>query len=138
VERPILTAYPVDSAPAMLRVIAMFVMCDGDAADLEIEPLENLGIFGMLDANAELFATVLDTYCDDLIAHAGASRRVALVDTAWVDAVLEPIQEPERRRLLTQILLVLARADGQFGDIELAVVRRVLGRWDIELDSLAA
>ena len=137
-KKPIMTVYPVDSSRAMLRVIALFVMCDGDVAEWEMEPLEKLGIFSMLNADPELFATVLDTYCDDLIAHAGASRRVALVDPAWVDAVLEPIQDPERRRLLTRILLVLARADGQFGDIELAVVQRVLGRWDIELDSLAA
>lgn len=135
---PSLTEYPVDSPAAMLRVIAMFVLCDGDSADREMEPLEELGVFGMLDADPELFATVLDTYCDDLIAHAGSSRRVALVDPGWVDAVLEAVQDPERRRLLTQILLVLARVDGRFADIELAVVQRVLGRWEIELDSLAA
>ncbi len=136
--KPILTTYPVDSPQAMLRVIALFVMCDGDVADREVDPLGELGIFDMLGAAPELFATVLDTYCDDLIAYAGASRRVALADPAWIDAVLESIRDPERRRLLTRILLVLARADGRFADIELAVVQRVLGQWDIELDSLAA
>lgn len=135
---PILTVYPVDSSSAMLRVIAFFIMCDGDVSDREMAPLEELGIFSMLDADPELFATVLDTYCDDLIAHAGASRRVALVDPGWVDAILEPVQDTERRRLLSRILLVLAHADGRFADLELAVVQRVLDRWDIELDSLAA
>ncbi|KXX63528.1 hypothetical protein [Marichromatium gracile] len=132
-----LTPYPDNSAEALLRVITLFIVSDGEVADGEVEILDDLGVFETLGVDHNRFAEVFDAYCDDLIAHAGTSRYVGLNDPEWIDAVLAPVTEVSRRRLLARVLLLVARADGHFADSELAVYRRILERWEIDLDSLA-
>lgn len=133
---PEITAYADDSAEAMLRVIALFVISDGEVSDQEMAALDTLGVFERFGADRDVFAEILDTYCDDLIAHAGTARFVGLADPDWVDGVLEPIKDRVARRTLARILLLLARSDGFFADAELAIYRRLLDRWEIDIDSL--
>ncbi len=134
--QPELTPYPENSPEAILRVITLFVLCDGDVAEGEMEILDRLGVLDTLGADCDLFARVFDAYCDDLIAHAGTSRYVALADTDWVDRVLAGVTDPERRRYLAQALLLVARSDGHFADTELTVYRQLLDRWGLDLDHL--
>jgi uncharacterized tellurite resistance protein B-like protein len=134
---PEITRYRDDSVEAVLRVIALFIISDGEVSDEEMAALETLGVFERFRVDREVFAEVFDAYCDDLIAHAGTARFVGLADPDWVDAVLEPIKDRGARRTLARMLLLLARSDGFFADAELAVYRRLLDRWEIEIDSLA-
>ncbi|HYN76354.1 MAG TPA: TerB family tellurite resistance protein [Lamprocystis sp. (in: g-proteobacteria)] len=135
---PELAPYPENSPEAMLRVITLFIVCDGDVAEGEMEIVDRLGVLQTLGADRNLFAQVFDGYCDDLIAHAGTARYVGLADTEWVDAVLAAITDPERRRYLASALLLIARSDGHFADSELTVYRQMLDRWGLNVDDLAA
>jgi tellurite resistance protein len=137
VTRPQLTPYPDNSPEALLRVIAMFIVSDGEVADAELDVCERLGVLTAVGGDRETFAKVFDAYCDDLIAHAGTRRMVALADADWVEAILAPITDPARRRLLAQTLLVVARSDGWFADAELKVVRQMLDHWGLTLEDLA-
>jgi uncharacterized tellurite resistance protein B-like protein len=134
---PEITRYPDDSVEAMLRVIALFIISDGEVSDEEMAALETLGVFERFGVDREAFAEIFDAYCDDLIAHAGTARFVGLADPDWVDTVLEPVKDRGARRTLARLLLLLARSDGFFADAELSVYRRLLDRWEIEIDSLA-
>ncbi len=133
---PTLTPYPDNSPEAMLRVITLFIVCDGDVADGEIESLERHGILEALGVDRNRFAVVFDAYCDDLIAHAGTARYVGVADPEWVDAVLAGVTDPERRRYLARALLLIANSDGYFADVELEVYRRMLERWGLDIDGL--
>lgn len=133
---PELTTYPENSTEAMLRVLALFIISDGEVADAEIDLIGELGVLEALGASWDRFAVVLDTYCDDLIAHAGTSRYVGVADRDWVDAVLAGVTDPERRRVLASTLLLVARSDGYFADAELAVFRQVLNRWGLDIEEL--
>ena len=132
-----LTPYPENSPEAMLRLITLFIMCDGEVADGEMETLERFSVLKTLGVDAERFARVLDAYCADLIAHAGTARYVALADVDWVDAVLAGVTDPQWRRYLAQTLLLIARSDGHFADPEFQVYRQMLERWGLDLDHLA-
>lgn len=131
-----LTPYPPNSSEAMLRVIMLFIISDGEVRTAEMDTLTRLGILPALGADQEQFAQVIARYCDDLVAYAGDAQQVGLADPAWVDAVLDSVTDPQKQRLLAQILLVVARSDGAFADIELAVLRRLFERWGLTLDSL--
>lgn len=133
---PEFTQYPENSPEAMLRVITLFVVCDGDVAEGEMDILDRLGVLDTIGADRDLFARVFDAYCDDLIAHAGTARYVGLADTDWVDRVLASVTDPERRRYLASTLLLVARSDGYFADAELTVYRQMLDRWGLDLDHL--
>lgn len=133
---PEITSYAENSPEAMLRVIALFIISDGEVKDAELDALDELGVFQRFGVDRERFAMVFDAYCDDLILHAGTARFVGLADPDWVDAVLAPVTERLARRTLARILLLLARSDGFFADAELHIYRRLLERWEIDLDSL--
>ncbi len=133
---PELTPYPENSPEAMLRIITLFIVCDGDVAEGEMEVLERIGVLDTIGADRNLFALVFDGYCDDLIAHAGTARYVGLADTQWVDAVLAGVTDPGLRRYLAQALLLVAHSDGHFADAELTVYRQMLDRWGLDIDHL--
>jgi hypothetical protein len=133
---PEITDYAENSPEAMLRVIALFIISDGEVKDAELDALDELGVFQRFGVDRERFAMVFDAYCDDLILHAGTARFVGLADPDWVDAVLAPVTERHARRTLARLLLLLARSDGFFADAELGIYRRMLERWEIDLDSL--
>ena len=135
--QPTLTPYPENSPEAQLRVITLFVLCDGEVAEGEMDMLDRIGVLASLGVDRNQFALVIDAYCDDLIAHAGSARYVALADSDWVDSVLVGVTDPECRRYLGQILLLVARSDGHFADVELKVYRQMLDRWGLEVDQLA-
>jgi uncharacterized tellurite resistance protein B-like protein len=134
---PDITTYADNSAEAMLRVISLFIISDGEVKDEEMDMLEQLGVFERFGVDREDFAKVFDGYCDDLIAHAGTARFVGLADPDWVDTILAPVTDRTSRRTLARMLLLLARSDGFFSDAELVIYRRMLDRWDIDIDSLA-
>ena len=134
--QPQLTPYPDNSPQALLRVLALFIISDGEVADAELDTVEGLGVLASLGGDRETFARVFDAYCDDLIVHAGTRRRVALADSDWVAAVLAPVTDPAKRRVLAQTLLLVARSDGWFADVELKVVRQVLDAWGLTLEDL--
>ena len=133
---PTITPYPPNSTEAMLRVITLFIISDGEVRTAELDALARLGILPAFGADQEQFARVIAQYCDDLLVYAGSAQRVGLADPAWVDAVSASVTDPQKRRLLAQTLLVVARSDGAFADVELAVIRRLFDRWGLTLDSL--
>ncbi|MBS1202519.1 MAG: hypothetical protein H6R22_1028 [Chromatiaceae bacterium] len=135
---PQLTPYAENSTEAMLRIITLFIVSDGDLADSELDTVDRLGVLDTLGVDRERFAQVFDAYCDDLIAHAGTARYVGLADPDWVDAVLAPVTDPDRRRYIAAALLLIARSDGHFADAELAVYRRMLERWGLDFEELTA
>lgn len=135
---PQLTPYTENSPEAMLRVVTLFIVSDGELADSEMDTVERLGILDTLRVDRERFAEVFDAYCDDLIAHAGSSRYVALADQDWVDAVLAGVTDTDRRRYIAAALLLIARSDGHFADAELSVYRRMVEQWGLDLDELTA
>lgn len=134
--KPQLTPYTENSPQALLRVLALFIVADGEVADAELDICERLGVLEAVGGDRETFARVFDAYCDDLIVHAGTRRLVALADAEWVDAILAAVTDPDSRRLLARTLLVVARSDGWFADAELKVVRQVLDRWGLTLEEL--
>jgi uncharacterized membrane protein YebE (DUF533 family) len=136
VTEPKLTPYPDNSPEALMRVLAMFIMSDGDVADAEMDTIQDLGVLAALGGDRPRFAAIFDGYCDDLILHAGARPLVTLADAGWVAAVLAPVTDPAKRRLLAQTLLVVARSDGWFADAELKVVRQMLDQWGLTLEDL--
>jgi hypothetical protein len=134
---PEITTYADNSAEAMLRVISLFIIGDGEVKDEEMEMIEQLGVFERFGVDRDDFARIFDGYCDDLIAHAGTARFVGLADPDWVDTILAPVTDRVSRRTLARMLLLLARSDGFFADAELAIYRQMLDRWEIDIDSLA-
>ncbi|MGB0721004.1 MAG: TerB family tellurite resistance protein [Gammaproteobacteria bacterium] len=134
----LLTSYPGNSPEAMMRVLAMFIFSDGDVSDAEMDAIDSLNLLAMLGGDANTFAQVIVDYSDDLIAHSRDPAHIGLADGDFVDAILAPITDPDKRKTLARALLVMAKSDGRFDEPELAVMHRTLRDWDLSLEDLAA
>ncbi|MGB0712174.1 MAG: TerB family tellurite resistance protein [Gammaproteobacteria bacterium] len=134
----LLTSYPENSPQAMMRVLAMFIFSDGDVSDEEMDAIAELNLLSMLGGDANGFAEVIVSYSDDLIAHSRDPVHIGLADGDFVDAVLAPITDPQRRKTLARALLVMAKSNGRFDEPELAVMHRTLRDWNLSLEDLAA
>lgn len=128
--------YPVDSPEAMARVLAMVMLADARLDDRELEALERLDLLRLIGLGREHFSQVVKEYCDELIAAGAADGKVNLMDRARIDSIVDAVQDTRKRTDAASMALILMKADQQFHDAELALLRYTLGRWGLSLDEL--
>jgi len=128
--------YPENSPQAMARVLAMTMITDAKLADQELEIMDHLFLYEVLDLSKAEFAEVVKQYCDDLLVADTAHAKVDLMDRARIDAVLAPVTDPHKRFQTAQMIANIIRADGHLHDAELALFRHVLQTWNLSLDAL--
>jgi hypothetical protein len=128
--------YPADSPEAMARVLAMVMLADARLDDRELQALERLDLLRLIDLTREQFSQVVKDYCDDLLAAGDAGGKINLMDKARIDAIVDAVQDGRKRTDAASMALILMKADQQFHDAELALLRYTLGRWGLSLDEL--
>lgn len=128
--------YPTDSPEAMARVLAMTMITDARLDDSELEVMDHLFLYRVLDISKTDFSQVVKDYCDDLLAGGATGAKVSLMDEARIDAVIDCVKDPEKRLLTARMIANIIKADGHLHDAELALFRHVLERWNLSLDQL--
>lgn len=128
-------SYPVNSPKALARLVAMAVVADGELDNCEVDRLRELEVFGMLGIDAEGFYQVLLELCRDL-ATGGSGEHVALLAPERLERLATEVDAPELRRLVLSAMLVTVMADGRVSGGEQTLLRYLMQRWDIPLDSL--
>jgi uncharacterized tellurite resistance protein B-like protein len=126
-------SYPRNSPEAVARVLAMAMITDGEVDDAEIALFDRLDLFRMVGLSRQDFAQVLSDYCTDLRAADGGPLAA---DAAVVDAVIADVDDPHRRLMACAAMLSVCYADGRFDAAELSVMRQVLRRWNLTVESL--
>jgi hypothetical protein len=129
--------YPKNSSHAMARVLAMTMITDARLDDRELGIMDRLGIYDMLGLTKAEFAGVVRDYCDEVVAAGSPDGKVNLMDRSRIDAAADLVQDPQRRMELAQMMLNVAKADFALHDAELALVRHILGRWNLSFDEVA-
>jgi uncharacterized tellurite resistance protein B-like protein len=125
--------YAKNSPEAVARVLAMTMVTDARLDDRELDIMERLGLYELLGLTRREFSEVLRTYCDDVVAAGSADGRVNLMDRTTVDAVLDAVDDPARRLQAATMVLNIVKADEDFHDAELALLRHILERWGLSL-----
>ena len=128
--------YPENSPQALARVLAMTMITDAKLADQELQIMDQLFLYEVLEISKSEFAEVVKQYCDDLLVADPAQAKVDLMDRARIDAVLAPVTDPQKRFQTAQMIANVIRADGHLHDAELALFRHVLQTWNLTLDAL--
>lgn len=128
--------YPADSPEAMARVLAMVMLADARLDDRELQALERLDLLRLIGLTREQFSQVVKDYCDELVAAGAAEGKINLMDRARIDAIVDGVQDERKRTDAASMALILMKADQQFHDAELALLRYTLGRWGLSLDEL--
>ena len=130
--------YPYNSPQAMARILIMQMIGDGNFDPSEIDELEHLNVYELLCISRKDFITVLQDYCNDLTDEADAEGKIKLIDKQRIDDLLETVDEPKKRTLVAAVALDIAKADGDFSEVEMAIFSRLLQRWHLTLEDLQA
>lgn len=128
--------YPTDSPEAMARLLAMVMITDARLDDREMDALERLDLLRLIGLSREQFSRVVKAYCDEVVATGSADGKVNLMDRARIDAVVDAVQDPRKRMDAASMALILMKADEQFHEAELALLRYTLQRWGMSFDDL--
>ncbi|MDQ5886840.1 MAG: hypothetical protein RL210_140 [Pseudomonadota bacterium] len=128
--------YKQNSPEAMARILAMLMVADGSMDDRELELLDKLNIYGILEIDRKKFIDVLHAYCNDLSDSADADGTVHLVDRARIDELLDCVDEPKKRLLLCAMALDMSKADAEFSELEMAIFTHMLDRWHLTLEDI--
>ncbi|MCB1928269.1 MAG: TerB family tellurite resistance protein [Rhodocyclaceae bacterium] len=128
-------SYPPDSPKALARLVAMAVVADGEMDNCEIDRLRELDVFSMLGVESEGFYQVLLELCRDL-AVSGSGSHVSLLSSERLEQLAADVTDPKLRKLVLSAMLVTAKADGEVSVGEQTLLRFLIDRWSIPLDSL--
>ena len=128
--------YKQNSPEAMARILAMLMVADGSMDDRELELLDKLNIYGILEIDRKKFIEVLHAYCNDLSDSADADGTVHLVDRVRIDELLDCVDEPKKRLLLCAMALDMSKADAEFSELEMAIFTHMLDRWHLTLEDI--
>jgi hypothetical protein len=125
--------YSRNSPEAVARVLAMAMITDAAVDDAELELFERLELFRIIGISRAGFAQVVSDYCADLGATQGAPLGAA---GEVVDAVIADVDDSHKRLMTCAMMLSVCYADGRFAPGELEVMRHVLRRWNLTIESL--
>lgn len=128
--------YPKNSPQAIARILAMVIVTDNKLDPRELEMPEKLHFYEAIGINREEFVRVFYDYCEDLFDSADDKGIVHLVDVERINHFLEEIDDRRKQVLTCAMALDLAKADEEFSDVEIALVRHMMGHWSVSLEDL--
>jgi uncharacterized tellurite resistance protein B-like protein len=122
--------YPVNSAQAAGRLLALTMVVDGNLAHSELVALDSTRILHHVDLDHDAFQQLLQELCDDMLT--GAAHGMVQIDRKLIDDVLAEIVDPDLRRKLLQAMWNIADADGWLADGEAVLLARAGVLWGAE------
>lgn len=123
-------AYPLNSAEAAGRILALTIISDGNFALEELESLCRSRVFESLGLDEAQFRQIVQDLCDDL--NATARHGIARLEPGLLDALLGEITDSGLRRTLLHAMCRIADADGWFSDGEAGLLGRASVTWQAE------
>ena len=85
--------YAPNSPEALARILAMFMITDGNMDPREIETLENLHVYELLNLSRKDFIKVLVEYCNDISDEADEDGTIHLLASERTNIILDGVTE---------------------------------------------
>jgi hypothetical protein len=124
--------YIPNSPKAAARVLVMNIIANAKLDHAELDFIQKLRIPDKLGLSEASFVQVLQDYCADLLADP-RREKIRPADPALVDPILDEITNPALQQKIADFAFLLSHADDSFCQIEQAVYRRMLSRWNMDL-----
>lgn len=116
---------------AAARVLALLVVANGRIDPREMETLEALQAFDRLGVRRERFVELARGCLDKVGSTLRDCSWLRAPDAAYIDALLQRVEDPARRMLVCRLAEAAITADGCVSMDERMVYEHVLGRWRI-------
>ena len=128
--------YAKNSPEAMARLIALMMVSDGEVDPREMTALDQMNAWAHLGLSRQRFLDVARDYCADLRVAADAKDGVSLLDEAAAEEVVGSVDDPEKRRIVGQLMLAVLDADRRHAAEELIVYSSIMKSWGQERGAL--
>lgn len=122
--------YPIDSARAAGRILALTIISDGNVAPDELEALYRSRILQYVSLDALEFREVMHELCNDLLAT--TRHGIVNLEPGLIDGLLQEIQAGDLRRKLLLAMWKIADADDWLSDGEAVLLSRASITWAAE------
>jgi hypothetical protein len=113
------------------RAVALTMMADASVHPKELDVLDTLNLYAELGLTRDQFLTIASECFADAMLDMRERDRPTLLDDVLVDRVLGDVRDPEARALTYRVAVALLPADGRLSEGELAVLQRMLDRWQL-------
>jgi hypothetical protein len=122
--------YPRNSPQAAARLVALTLVADGHLAPAELEALARLDFGTRLGLDEPAFQAVLQALCEDLLASADLAWSDSVqISPATLQALLAEVDDPVRRRDVTELCLAAVAADAHLADGESRLLEAMRSAW---------
>ncbi len=130
------TRYATDSPEALARLLALTMMCDASFHPLEVGKLDALDAYRAIGLSRDAFLTIASECFDEQMMSMRENDRTELVDDDSVDDALDALRSVNQRGLAYRLVLALLPADGRLAPPELALLQRLIDRWQLDRTTL--
>lgn len=128
--------YAKNSPEAMARLIVLMMVSDGEVDPCEIAALDQMNAWAHLGLSRQRLLDVARDYCADLKTAADAENGVSLLDEVAAEEVVGSVDDPEKRRMVGQLMLAVLDADRRHCAEELIVYSSIMKSWGHERGAL--
>lgn len=127
-------------ASAATRLVVLALLADGDFEDADIDLLERLRAFDLLDVQREDFTSAAQAYCDELreTAVGGDGSLYWNVGVEHIRGLLAAQQERTRQCEIAGLMFRIIRADGRIHTGESLLLWEALDAWKLRLADVVA
>lgn len=123
-------SYPVNSAQAAARLIALAVLADGHLGTSELGLLEQLNAAGRLGLTREQFNEVVRLLSEDLMTTSYSVWGSACkLDTEALRSVMAEVTDPVLQQTTLELCVAVIRADFHHADSEENLVSALAEHW---------
>lgn len=123
--------HPSGASTAVARAVALTLMADASVHPKELDALDALNLYAELGLTRDQFLTIASECFADAMLDMRERDRPTLLDDVLVDRVLGDVHDAEARALAYRASVALLPADGHLSEGELAVLQRMLDRWQL-------
>lgn len=120
-------SYPINSAQAAGRILALTIISDGNLGPDELDAMCRSRILQYVRLDEEEFSQVLEGLCNDLLAT--TRHGIARLEPSLIDPLLQEIEDANLRRRLLQAMWRIADADDWLSDGEAVMLSRACQTW---------
>lgn len=127
-----MTTYPCNSSQAVAHVVSLAMLADASYHPKELSALDHAHAFERLGLSREEFLAIARDSFTALMTSLRKPGLYGLLTVEELDAALDSVRDGEQRRLALELVMELLPADGLVRPVELALVQRLIERWEIE------
>jgi hypothetical protein len=124
-------AASAERSTAVARAVTLTMMADASMHPKELDALDAMNLYADLGLTREQFLHIASECFADALIDMRERDRSTLLDDALVDRILGAVHDPQARALAYRASVALLPADGRLNDGELAVLQRMLDRWQL-------